>query len=207
LGTTALFYWIMLAGVALYAMTGVLDAGRKGMDIVGACAIGMATAAGGGTIRDLLMDRPVFWITDQSYLLVSLGTAILAFFLHRVIQLPPRLFLILDALGLALFTVSGTQLALAAGTPWLVAGFMGLITGVAGGVLRDILCNDIPLIFLPGQLYAIAAAAGAAAVVVMHAAEFSHQLAATIGFLVAAGLRLAAITFKLRGPEWQPRGD
>lgn len=201
--TAALFYWIMLAGVALYAVTGVLDAGRKGMDIVGACAIGLATAAGGGTIRDLLMHRPVFWITDQSYLLVSLGAAILAFFMHRVIQLPPRLFLILDALGLALFTVSGTQLALAAGTPWLVAGFMGLITGVAGGVLRDILCNDIPLIFMPGQLYAIAATGGAAAVVIMHAANFSHQLAATVGFLCAAGLRLAAITFELRGPQWQ----
>lgn len=203
----ALFYWITLAGVALYAVTGVLDAGRKGMDMVGACAIGLATAAGGGTIRDLLMDRPVFWISDQSYLLVSLGAAILAFFMHRVIQLPPRLFLILDALGLALFTVSGTQLALAADTPWLVAGFMGLITGVAGGVLRDILCNDIPLIFLPGQLYAIAAAAGAAAVVAMHAASFSHEAAATVGFLLAAGLRLAAIAFKLHGPEWQPRED
>lgn len=195
----------MLAGVALYAITGVLDAGRKGMDIVGACAIGLATAAGGGTIRDLLMARPVFWISDQSYLLVSVGTAVLTFFLHRSIRLPARLFLILDALGLALFTVSGTQIALLAGTPWVVAGFMGLITGVAGGVLRDILCNDIPLIFMPGELYAIAAAAGATAVVLMRINGFGHELAATIGFLVAAGLRLAAMAFKLRGPEWEPR--
>jgi len=201
---STLFYWIMLAGVALYAITGVLDAGRKGMDIVGACAIGLATAAGGGTIRDLLMARPVFWISDQSYLLVSLGAAVMTFFLHRILRMPARLFLILDALGLALFTVSGTQIALLAGTSWLVAGFMGLITGVAGGVMRDILCNDIPLIFMPGELYAIAAAAGATAVVVIRINGFGHEVAATLGFLVAAGLRLAAMAFKLRGPEWEP---
>lgn len=202
MNTAALFYWIGLAGVALYAITGVLEAGRKGMDVVGACAVGLATAAGGGTIRDLLIGRPVFWVTDQSYMLVSLAAALLAFFVLRTIKLPERLFLIPDALGLALFTVSGTQIALVAGTPWLVAGFMGVVTGVAGGVLRDILCNDIPLIFLPGELYAIAASAGAIVVVAMIASGFSHESAATAGFLAAAGLRLAAIAFRLRSSRW-----
>jgi uncharacterized membrane protein YeiH len=203
--TTPLFYWIMLAGVALYSTTGVLEAGRKGMDVVGACAVGLATAAGGGTVRDLLIGQPVFWITDQSYMLVALGTALISFFLLRVIKLPGRLFLVPDALGLALFTVSGTQIAQVAGTPWLAACLMGIITGVAGGVLRDILCNDIPLIFLPGELYAIAATGGAATVVGMHAAGFSQEVAASAGFLVAAGLRLAAMAFRLRSAEWGPR--
>ena len=203
--TSALLYWIMLAGVALYAITGVLEAGHKGMDVVGACAIGLATAAGGGTIRDVLIGRPVFWISDQTYMLVALGAALAAFFLLRIVRLPARLFLIPDALGLALFTVSGTQIALAADAPWLVAGLMGVITGVAGGVLRDILCNDIPLIFLPGELYAIAATGGAAAVLALQAMGFGHEVSATGGFLTAAGLRLAAMAFRLRSPVWVPR--
>lgn len=203
--TSPLLYGIMLAGVALCAITGVLEAGRKGMDLVGVCAVGLATAAGGGTIRDILIGRPVFWISDQSYLLVALGASLAAFFVLRTVRLPERLFLIPDALGLALFTASGTQIALAAGTPWLVAGLMGVITGVAGGVLRDILCNDIPLIFLPSELYAVAATAGAGAVVGMHAAGFSHELAAMTGFIAAAALRLAAMAFRLHAPVWKPR--
>jgi uncharacterized membrane protein YeiH len=193
-----LLYWIMLAGVALYAITGVLEAGRKGMDVVGACAIGLATAAGGGTIRDILIGRQVFWIADQSYMLVALGAALLSFFLLHFIRPYARLFLLPDALGLALFTVSGTQIAQAAGLPWLLAWFMGVVTGVAGGVLRDILCNDIPLIFLPGELYAIAASGGALTVVAVGAAGFSYEWSAILGFVVAAGLRCAAMVFRLR---------
>lgn len=202
---TTLFYWISLAGVALCAITGVLEAGHKGMDVVGASAAGLATAAGGGTVRDLLIGRPVFWVSDQSYLIVALLAALTAFVLARMIRLPARLFLIPDALGLALFTVSGTQVALHAGVPWLVAVLMGIITGVLGGVLRDILCNDIPLIFLPSELYATAAAAGATTVVGLDAFGASHELAAFAGFLVAAGLRLAAIMFRLRTLKWDPR--
>lgn len=202
---TTLFYWISLAGVALCAITGVLEAGHKGMDVVGASAAGLATAAGGGTVRDLLIGRPVFWVSDQSYLVVALLAALAAFFLARTIRLPARLFLIPDALGLALFTVSGTQVALQANVPWLVAVLMGVITGVLGGVLRDILCNDIPLIFLPSELYATAAAAGAATVVGLHTLGVGHELAACAGFLVAAGLRLAAMAFRLRTLKWDPR--
>lgn len=205
LTATILLYWITLAGVALCAITGVLEAGHKGMDVIGASAAGLATAAGGGTVRDLLIGRPVFWVSDQSYLLVALLAALAAFFLARAIRLPARLFLIPDALGLALFTVSGTQIALHADVPWLVAILMGVITGVVGGVLRDILCNDIPLIFLPGELYATAAAAGAAAVVLVDTLGGSPGFAATAGFLIAAGLRLAAISFRLRTLRWNPR--
>ncbi|MBK9614338.1 MAG: TRIC cation channel family protein [Uliginosibacterium sp.] len=203
--TTTFFYWIALAGVALYAITGALEAGHKGMDFVGACAAGLATAAGGGTVRDLLIGRPVFWISDPSYLSVAIIAALAAFALARTVRLPMRLFLIPDALALALFTVSGTQTALAAGVPWLVAGLMGVITGVLGGVLRDVLCNEIPLIFLPSELYATAAAAGAATVVGLHAAGLGHEIAAIAGFLVAAGLRLAAMAFRLRTLKWEPR--
>jgi uncharacterized membrane protein YeiH len=205
LSSGVLLYWIMLSGVALGAVTGVLDAGRKGMDIVGACAVGLATAAGGGTVRDLLIGRPVFWVANQSYLLTALGASLLTFFLVRAIRMPARLFLIPDALCLALFTVSGTQIALNIGAPWLVATVMGIVTGTVGGVLRDVLCNDIPLIFLPGEFYAIAAFAGAATVVGVHFLGYGDHIAAIAGFLAAAILRLAAMAFRLRSPTWEAR--
>lgn len=202
---SSLFYWIMLAGVALCAITGALEAGRKSMDIVGACAIGLATAIGGGTVRDLLIGRPVFWVSDQTHLIAALIATLIAFFLARAIRLPPRLFLIPDALGLALFTVSGTQTALNLGVPWLVAGFMGVITGVFGGVLRDIFCNEVPLVFMPSELYAITACAGAGVVVAMHAYGCGDASAAAAGFVTVAGFRLAALAFRLRTQEWGPR--
>jgi uncharacterized membrane protein YeiH len=156
-------------------------------------------------LRDVLIGRPVFWISDQTYLLVALGAALTAFFLLRIVKIPARLFLLPDALGLALFTVSGTQLALAADVPWLVACLMGVITGVAGGVLRDILCNEIPLIFLPGELYAIAASAGAITVVGADFAGLSPSLTALLGFVAAAGLRLIAMNYRLRAPTWNAK--
>ena len=107
-----LLYWIGLVAVAVNALTGVLDAGRKQMDLVGAVMVGCATALGGGTVRDVLLDRTVFWIADQTYLLVSLATALAVFFAVRGLKLPQRLFLIPDAVGLALFTIAGTQIAL-----------------------------------------------------------------------------------------------
>lgn len=145
-----LLYWIGLAAVAVSALTGVIEAGRRGMDIVGVAMVGCATALGGGTVRDLLLDRTVFWITDQTYLIVALLTTLATFIAVRGLRLPPRLFLIPDAIGLALFTVAGTQVALGMNAPWLVASLLGVITGVVGGVLRDVLCNDVPLIFVRG---------------------------------------------------------
>ncbi|PAS97410.1 MAG: hypothetical protein BSR46_13775 [Candidatus Dactylopiibacterium carminicum] len=189
----------------LYWITGVLEAGRKGMDIVGASAIGLVCAAGGGTLRDLLLGRKVFWIADQTYLLVALLAAVMVYLLVRNVRLPPRLFLIPDAIGLALFSVSGTLIALHSGAPWLVAALMGVITGVLGGVLRDILCNDIPLIFLPGELYAVAATGGSLTVVILKALEFSQPVAACSGFVIALGLRAAGMFLQWRAPHWKPR--
>lgn len=203
--TAVLLDWIALAGVGLGAVTGVLDAGRKRMDIVGASAVGLATAAGGGTVRDLLIGRPVFWVTDQTYLLTALGAAMLTFLLVRAIRLPARLFLVPDALCLALFSVSGTQIAIELGLPWLVASIMGVITGTVGGVIRDVLCNDIPLIFLPGEFYAVAAFAGAITVEAASYLGAGPHGAAMLGFAAAAGLRLAAMAFKLRTTPWEQR--
>ncbi len=200
MATDALIHWVSLAAVAVNALTGVLDSGRKQMDLIGALLVAVATALGGGTVRDLLLDRNVFWVVDQSYLVAALGTGLATFFVARAISIPPRLFLIPDAVGLALFTVVGTQVALQWHTPWLVASLMGVITGVVGGVLRDILCNDVPLVFVKGELYASAAWAGALATIGLQEAGVSAVAAAWAGMAIVLALRLAAIRYRLTLP-------
>lgn len=197
-----LLYWVGLAAVAVSALTGVLDAGRQKMDLVGVAMVGCATALGGGTVRDILLDRPVFWIGDQTYLIVALATTVLTFFAVRGLRLPPRLFLIPDAFGLALFTIVGTQVALEWQAPWLVATLLGVITGVVGGVLRDVLCNQVPLIFVRGELYASAAWAGALALVGLQALGLSAVLAAWIGMGVVLAVRLLAMAYRITLPTY-----
>lgn len=192
-----LLYWVGVAAVAVNALTGVLDSARRQMDLIGALLVAVATALGGGTVRDLLLDRKVFWVVDQTYLAVALGAAVLTFFVARACRVPPRLFLIPDAIGLALFTIVGTQVALQWHAPWLVASLMGVITGAVGGVLRDVLCNDVPLIFLQGELYASAAWAGALAMIALQAAGVAPVYASWVGMAIVLGLRLAAIYFRL----------
>lgn len=197
-----LLYWIGLAAVAVSALTGVLDAGRQKMDIVGVVMVGCATALGGGTVRDILLDRPVFWIGDQTYLVVALVTTVLTFFAVRGLRLPPQLFLIPDAIGLALFTIVGTQVALAWQAPWLVATLLGVITGVVGGILRDVLCNQVPLVFVRGELYASAAWAGALTLVGLQALDISPLIAAWSGMTVVLAARLLAMAFRITLPTY-----
>ena len=199
----ALLYWVGLVAVAVNALTGVLDAGRKQMDLIGAVMVGVATALGGGTIRDLLLDRNVFWVVDQTYLLVALLAGLMTFFAVRKLPLPPRLFLIPDALGLALFTIIGTQVALQWHAPWLVASLMGVTTGIVGGVLRDILCNDVPLVFLKGELYATAAWTGALALIAMQEMGVSGVISAWIAMAIVLLLRLLAMRYNLTLPAFR----
>jgi uncharacterized membrane protein YeiH len=203
----ALLYWVGLVAVAVNALTGVMDSGRKQMDLIGALLVGVATALGGGTIRDLLLDRNVFWVVDQTYLIVALATGLVSFFAIRRRPLPPRLFLIPDAIGLALFTIIGTQVALQWHAPWLVASLMGVITGVVGGVLRDILCNDVPLVFLKGEFYATAAWVGALALVAMQESGVSAVASAWVGMTIVLALRLLAMRYHLTLPAFRPPAD
>jgi uncharacterized membrane protein YeiH len=205
MGMEALLYWIGMAAVAVCAITGVLDAARKQVDLMGALLVGIATALGGGTVRDLLIDRSVFWVVDQTYLMVALGASLVTFFLARCLTIPPRLFLLPDALGLALFTIVGTQVALQFNAPWLVASLLGVITGVVGGVLRDILCNDVPSIFLKGELYASAAWAGALLMLGLEAAGLPAVWAAWSGMAMVLFVRLVALHFKLTLPALDRR--
>jgi uncharacterized membrane protein YeiH len=190
-----------LAGVAVFAISGVLIAGRKQLDWLGVAIIAVVTAIGGGTLRDLLLNRhPIFWIADRTYLLVILAAAGFTLFYVRFRTPSRRALLIADALGLAFFTIGGVQIAQQAGLSGLLAVLMGTITGVAGGMIRDVLCAEIPLILRRGQLYATATLVGAALYLLLERAGVTRDVASLIGMGTIVVVRFAAILWRLELP-------
>lgn len=199
-----LIYVITMSAVAVSAITGVLEAGRKPMDLFGVVLVALTSALGGGTLRDLLLEKPVFWVVDQTYLVAAIAAGVATFVLVRLVRLPANLFLAPDALGLALFTIVGTQVALAHGAPWFVATFLGVVTGVFGGVLRDILCNEVPLVF-SGELYATASWAGAMVFIALLHAGLAGSIASLLAMAVIFLTRVAAIYWHLTLPSFTAR--
>lgn len=199
-------YGLGIAASVVCGATGVLEAGRKQVDLFGAITAGVAAALGGGTVRDLLLDRQVFWITDQTYLMVTILATIITFFLARRWPMPGKLFLIPDAIGLALFTVVGTQVALQLQAPWLVASLLGVITAVFGGLLRDVLTNEVPLVF-GGELYATAAWVGALSLIGLQHLGMDHVSAGFIAMALVFTLRIAAIRWRITLPRLTSAGD
>ncbi|WP_420467417.1 trimeric intracellular cation channel family protein [Panacagrimonas sp.] len=209
ISSLSLMATVQLAGVAVFAVSGALAAGRKSLDLLGVVVIATVTATGGGTLRDLLLDRPVFWVQQPQFLMVILAAALLTIPYVRLARPPEKFLQAADALGLALFSISGAQIALAAGCHGLVAVMMGTITGVVGGMLRDVLCNEIPLILRKGHIYATAAIAGCALFVLLRlfAADLDRDVAMGVGMFTIAALRLAAIAFGLSLPVFQLPDD
>jgi uncharacterized membrane protein YeiH len=142
-----------LVGVFAFAVSGALTAGRQGMDLFGVLVVAAVTAIGGGTVRDVLLDRPVFWLTDTAYLYVIAAATVCTLVYARFRRLPDGALLVADAFGLSVFAVLGVRAGLGAGVSPLIAVIMGAITGVVGGVVRDVLCREIPLI-LRREIYA-----------------------------------------------------
>ena len=189
----------------MFAVSGALVAGRKQrFDLLGVAVIAIVTAIGGGTIRDVLLDRhPVFWIEDPTYLLVILAAAALTMVYARFHQ-PPRIsLLVADALGLALFTISGAQVAEQRDLSGTIVVVMATVTGTAGGLLRDVLSAEVPLLLRQSELYATAAIAGATAYLLLQAAGLERTPAALAGMATVAGLRLASILWRLRLPVFR----
>lgn len=197
-------YLLDLIGVAVFAVSGALVAGRKQFDLLGVAVIATVTAIGGGTVRDVLLDRhPVFWIRDPTYLPVILAAAALTV-LYARFRRPPRIsLLIADALGLALFTISGAQIAEERDLPGIIVVLMGTITGTAGGLLRDVLSAEVPLLLRQTDLYATAAIVGATAYLLLQAAGLEPMHAAVVGMVTIVVLRLAAILWRLRLPVFR----
>ena len=193
-------------GVAVFAISGALAAGRRRLDLIGVIVLAAVTAIGGGTIRDVLLARhPIFWLADPSYLLVILGAALLTLAWVRVARVPWPTLDVADALGLALFSVAGTQIAEGAGLPGIACVLLGTVTGAAGGVIRDVLTAQIPAVLRQGSLYASAAIAGTTLYVILARLGMEHRAATFIGIAVVAILRLAAIRWELKLPAFELR--
>jgi uncharacterized membrane protein YeiH len=195
---------IGLCGVAVCAISGALAAGRKSLDLLGVAIVALVTAIGGGTLRDVLLDRhPIFWIADPIYLLVILASAALTVLYVRFRHPPHRALLVADALGLGFFTISGAQVAEAKGLPAVIVILMGAITGSAGGLFRDVLSAEVPLLLRKGELYATASIIGAAMYVVFEAIQLPRPWSAILGAAVVIGLRYAAIRWRLVLPTFR----
>ena len=199
--------WIEYFAVAVCAITAVLAAEGKRIDLFGVMVLALVTAVGGGTIRDLCLGvRPVFWIEQPQVVWTALIAAAVTFIIVRFTHLPSRFLDVADAFGLALFGIAGTEKALAFGTPGIVAVLLGIVTGVAGGILRDVLRREIPWVFQAEvDLYATAVFAGAVVFVLLREYLPPSETHRYIGMAVILVMRLVAMKWKLRLPTYRTR--
>ncbi len=192
-------------GLIVFAVSGALVASRKQMDVVGFVMLGTVTGIGGGTLRDVLLGKlPVFWIKSPSVLAVCIATSVVAFFLAHIPQSRLKVLLWLDAVGLALYAVTGAQTALAVGAPALVAVTMGVITATFGGIIRDLLGGEESIILRP-EIYVTAALLGAVVFVGLVGLGASIAVASIAGFAAGLTLRGAALIWHLTLPRYKPR--
>ncbi len=198
---------IEVAATVAFALSGLIEATRRRMDIVGVFSVAFASAFGGGTVRDLLLDRrPLFWVQNPEYVWLVLALTLTAPLLLRAVrhQRVDRVMEGADALGLGLFGISGASLAQAAGMPPVVSVLMGAITAVCGGVLRDVLCNEIPRVFHDHVPYTLCVFVGCAIYLALDGLGISPQVSFTAGIAAISGLRLAAVAAAWRIPPWPP---
>ena len=190
-------------GDVVFAISGALAAGRRRLDLVGYLMVGIVTGIGGGTLRDLILHRPVWWTRDPLELWLCAGAAFATYFIVPDSIRRYRAIKWFDALGLACFSVVGSSIALKWNAHATVAVFLGMVTCTGGGVIRDLLINVRPMI-LCGELYALAAGCGALSYVVLKEFETARPWPSVVGFLVTFLLRGAAIVFGVRlGPPGQ----
>ncbi|MEX5744279.1 trimeric intracellular cation channel family protein [Massilia sp. X63] len=196
-----LIKFIEIMAILVGAFSGFIEARRKRMDLVGVFTVAFITAFGGGTLRDILLDRrPLFWVIHQEYAILIFVLALVASPLIRTLRqiVSERLIVIADAVGLGLFSVAGVSAALAADMPIFIASMMGVITGIFGGVLRDIVCNEVPMVFRDGKPYAICAFLGNWLFLMMRHYGVEADFALWSSALFISGLRLLTWKFDLR---------
>jgi uncharacterized membrane protein YeiH len=201
---------IEAAATIAFALSGLLEAARKRLDAVGVCIVAGLAAFGGGTLRDVLLDRrPFFWVEHAGWLWALLGLCVLAMLFMRAQHFAPtqRAMQWPDAAGLGLFTASGTQIALHSGAPAIVAVLMGVVTAVFGGVLRDIVCNEIPTAFRDHRPYAICAFLGGWVLVGANTLGAADWVGLVSAATIAAVLRALALLTDFKLPQWSQDGD
>jgi len=199
--------WIEYFAVAVCAVSGVLAAEGKRMDLFGALVLAFVTSVGGGTIRDLCLGlRPVFWVEAPEYITTAMGTALVTFVLVRFLPVPRRALMMADAFGLALFGIVGTEKALMLGSPELVAILLGITTAVAGGILRDVLRSEVPWVLQAEvELYATAVFFGALTFVLLRIFLPPSESHRYIGMVMTLAVRFASMKWHLRLPTFQVR--
>ncbi len=199
------------SAVIAAALAGMILAANKAMDIIGAYSLALISAFAGGTVRDLLLDnRPFYWMEHYLLLVVILAICIPFVYSQRMFRIASevhRRSVVLDAFGLALFTMTGTGIALHQGRPFIVAALMGVVTGTAGGVLRDVVVNEVPDLFRPGGLYATASFTGAIALIAGLEYGLPYAEASAIGIVVVVGLRVLSLRLGVTvpAPLWATR--
>jgi uncharacterized membrane protein YeiH len=195
-----------IIGTLAFALSGLIEAARKKLDLVGMAMVTFLAAFGGGTLRDILLDRrPFFWVENHIWIWVILAICVLAlvFMRSRHVEPTERATAWPDALGLGIFGAGGTQLAIDAGLPAIVAVVMGVITAVFGGVLRDVVVNEMPRAFADYQPYSVLAFTGGWLVVLLNAVGVSAFIAVGLGALFITSLRFLAMIFSWRLPTWR----
>jgi len=200
-------YYLGLIGIAAFSITGVIAAGKKDMDIFSIVLLGVVTALGGGTLRDIILNtNPVFWIADLFYLWVAVFASALTFFLIQYVTHALRLLLFIDAFGLSLFTVLATEKTIGLGFSNPVAILMGVITGIAGGMIRDILTGRMPLL-LGKEFYATPALLGAILFTILDYYTPMHGFNSLCAIGLVFALRGSAIQWGLYYPRWLTYDD
>jgi uncharacterized membrane protein YeiH len=198
------------AAVLVFALSGALAASRSQLDIVGFIFIACLTAVGGGTIRDTILNREVFWVADPVVLAVASAAAIIVFFTAHLLESRYRALLWFDAFALAVAVPAGVAVALADGQGWPIVLVMGMITGCMGGLLRDVVCNEVPLVLKQGELYVTCAFAGAAGAVLAGLAGLAPGTALVICAVLVFVLRAGSLRLGWRLPVYKsqpPRPD
>jgi len=200
-----MIYWLDLFGTAVFACSGALAAGQRRMDLFGVMVLAFVTAVGGGTIRDLVIgNTPVFWVRDPVYAWVALSAGIVTFLAAHFYRLRSEMLVIADAFGLAVFTVIGTRIGVDLLGPGVIATMTGIMSGVVGGVIRDVLVNRVPLVF-QREIYASAALLGAIALQIIDGFGVTPPAPALVAGAMVLGLRLAAVKWQLHLPMFPAR--
>ena len=195
---TEIFYALYLIAIVTEAMSGAIMGMQRGMDRFGLAFVGMVTALGGGTIRDVLFGRhPLVWIAHPEYLLLTLGAATFASIVARHIHRLRMTFITVDAIGLAAFTILGCDIGMTVSTSPVIVVLAGVLTGIGGGMLRDLLCGQVPLV-LRREMYASVACIAGAAYVAMLYFGVPNGVATAIGCVLGFVIRMLAVWFGWR---------
>ena len=200
-------HMLSLVALAAQAMTAALAAGRRSMDWVGVCLLGCIAALGGGTIRDVLLGHyPLLWVENPSYLALTAGAALFTIMIARVVHHLHLAFLVLDAIGLVVFTMAGCDVPWQMNMSLPIVIVSGMITGCAGGVLRDILCNDVPLLFR-SELYASVSVITGLFYATAFGLSLHDEVWTALTFVLGLTLRLLAIRYRWEMPKFVFSGD